>query len=432
VNVLVIGGGGREHALVWKIAQSPEVSRIYCAPGNAGIEKLAQCEPISPTDINEMLRFAKEKRIDMTVVGPEAPLVEGIVDAFEEEGLPIFGPNKRAALLEGSKVFAKNFMREHGIPTAAFSVFDDPGEARKYIAENELNECVVKADGLAAGKGVIVADTTEEALDAVRKIMEERAFGPAGEKIVIEERLRGEEVSILAFVDGKSIVPMVSSQDHKAVFDDDRGPNTGGMGAYSPAPVYTDLVHKQVVERIFEPAINGLRAMGIKFKGVLYAGLMITDEGPKVLEFNVRFGDPEAQPILFRLDTDLMQVVKAVVEERLEGVTLRWREEPSVCVILASGGYPGNYEKGKIAKTKIECANTKQETELTILPCEGTYNGIYPSRTYEWEINLPDKPSRIFVNGSTVKDWKYDASGRVLLSVFQRDVRQKITVKILK
>jgi len=346
MNVLVIGGGGREHALVWKISQSPKVSKVFCAPGNAGIAEIAECLPIDPMDTEALLAAAVENKIDLTVVGPEAPLVAGVVDIFEAAGQRVFGPCRAAALLEGSKVFAKTFMARHRIPTASFEVFENADEAKSYI-ENSLEACVVKADGLAAGKGVIVAGSKEEALAAVDEIMVNKAFGSAGDRIVVEELLEGEEVSILAFTDGKTIVPMVSSQDHKRAFDGDKGPNTGGMGAYSPAPVYTDEIHRTVLQHILEPVIAGMASEGVPYKGVLYAGLMITEEGPKVLEFNVRFGDPETQPVLFRLESDFVDIILAVVEEKLDAVDILWSDKPSVCVVLASGGYPGNYEKGR-------------------------------------------------------------------------------------
>lgn len=346
MNVLVIGGGGREHAFVWKISQSPLVNKIFCAPGNAGIAQLAECLPIDPADVEALLAAANERKIDLTVVGPEAPLVAGVVDAFEKAGHRVFGPRKVAALLEGSKVFAKNFMARYGIPTADFKVFEEAGEAREYIA-NHVDACVVKADGLAAGKGVIVAGSKEEALAAVQQIMVDKAFGSAGDKIIIEELLEGEEVSILAFTDGNTIVPMVSSQDHKRVYEGDKGPNTGGMGAYSPAPVYTEDIHEIVVRDILKPVVSGMSAEGVRYQGVIYAGLMLTEQGPKVLEFNVRFGDPETQPVLFRLETDLVEIMEAVVEGRLHEVDISWSEQSSVCVVLASGGYPGYYEKGK-------------------------------------------------------------------------------------
>ncbi|MGI6555066.1 MAG: phosphoribosylamine--glycine ligase [Bacillota bacterium] len=346
MNVLVVGGGGREHAIVWKISQSPRVKKVFCAPGNAGIAEIAECIPIDPTDIDGLLKVADEKKIDLTVVGPEAPLVAGLVDIFENAGRRVFGPCRKAALLEGSKSFAKKFMAKYNIPTAPFQVFDCAEKARDYI-RNNLDACVVKADGLAAGKGVFVASTKEEALAAVEKIMIEKVFGSAGDKIVVEELLEGEEVSILAFSDGKTIVPMVSSQDHKRAFDGDQGPNTGGMGAYSPAPVYTEELHAVVVREILEPVVAGMNAEGVRYKGVLYAGLMVTEKGPQVLEFNVRFGDPETQPVLFRLETDLFEIIQAVVNERLHEMKISWSKEPSACIVVASGGYPGYYGKGK-------------------------------------------------------------------------------------
>ncbi len=347
MKVLVVGGGGREHALVWKIAQSPRVKEIFCAPGNAGIARQARCVNIGTEDITSLLEFARREGVDLTVVGPEAPLCAGIADAFEGAGLRVFGPSRAAAELEGSKVFAKEIMKKYGIPTARFAVFDDPAAARSYIKEIGA-PCVVKADGLAAGKGVIVAASEEEALAAVDTIMVERAFGRAGERVVIEECLEGEEVSVLAFTDGQTVVPMVSSQDHKRVYDGDRGPNTGGMGAYAPAPVYTPEIHRRTLEEILVPAVRAMREEGRPYRGVLYAGLMVTSEGPKVLEFNVRFGDPEAQPVLALLESDLVEIMEAVLEERLAGVEIRWRDGAAVCVVLASGGYPGSYEKGKV------------------------------------------------------------------------------------
>lgn len=347
MNVLVVGGGGREHAFVWKISQSPRVNKIFCAPGNAGIAQLAECLPIDPTDIQALLSAVEEKKVDLTVVGPEAPLVAGLADVLEANGHRVFGPRKSAAILEGSKVFAKNFMSRHGIPTAAFEVFESAAKAEEYITAN-IDRCVVKADGLAAGKGVIVAASKQEALAAVREIMVDKAYGSAGDQILVEELLEGEEVSVLAFSDGHTIVPMVSSQDHKRVFDGDRGPNTGGMGAYSPAPVYTGEIHEIVTREILQPVISGMLAEGVRYKGVLYAGLMLTPEGPKVLEFNVRFGDPETQPVLFRLETDLVEIMDAVIDQRLSDIEISWSEQSSVCVVLASGGYPGYYKKGKI------------------------------------------------------------------------------------
>lgn len=345
MKVLVVGGGGREHALVWKIAQSPRVEKIYCAPGNAGIARQATCVNIGAEDIDALVRFAREEKIDLTVVGPEAPLTAGIVDAFTAEGLTIFGPTKKAAEIEGSKAFAKQLMEKYGIPTARYRTFANSDEAKEYIREIGA-PVVVKADGLAAGKGVIVAQDVDTALKAVTDIMENKVFGDAGNRVVVEEYLEGEEVSILAFTDGRSVVPMVSSQDHKRVFDGDQGPNTGGMGAYSPAPVYTDEIARYVYDRILLPAVQGLAAEGRPYKGVLYAGLIITQDGPKVLEFNARFGDPETQAVLVRLESDLVEIMEAVIEERLHQVEIKWRPEAAVCVVMASGGYPGSYRKG--------------------------------------------------------------------------------------
>lgn len=347
MKVLVVGGGGREHALVWKLKQSPRVSEIYCAPGNAGIARDAECVPCSAEDIEGLLSFARSRGIDLTVVGPEAPLVAGISDRFEEAGLRLFGPPAKGALIEGSKAFAKRLMAKLGIPTAPFEVFDSPADAISYVRRRG-GPCVVKADGLAAGKGVIVAKDASEAEAAVRLIGEEKAFGKAGDRIIVEERLVGEEVSVLAFTDGKSVLPMVAAQDHKRAYDGDTGPNTGGMGAYSPPPVYTPEVHERVCREILEPIVAGMAAEGIRYQGVLYAGLMLTEEGPYVLEFNCRFGDPEAQVVIPRLKTDLVDVMEAVLEGRLEEISLEWERRPAVCVVLASRGYPGSYEKGKV------------------------------------------------------------------------------------
>lgn len=347
MKVLVVGGGGREHALVWKLKQSPRVSRIYCAPGNAGIARDAECVPCAAGDLEGLVDFARSKEIDLTVVGPEAPLVVGIRDRFESAGLRLFGPPARGALLEGSKVFAKQLMVKFGVPTASFEVFESPKDAVAYV-RGIGGPCVVKADGLAAGKGVIVAKDASEAEAAVRLIGEEKAFGKAGDRIIVEECLVGEEVSVLAFTDGKSVLPMVAAQDHKRVYDGDRGPNTGGMGAYSPPPVYTPEIHERVCREILEPIVAGLAAEGIRYQGVLYAGLMITAEGPYVLEFNCRFGDPETQVVIPRLKTDLVDVMEAVLDERLDEISLEWDLRNAVCVVLASGGYPGSYEKGKV------------------------------------------------------------------------------------
>lgn len=345
MKVLVIGGGGREHALVWKIKQSPRVDQIFCAPGNAGIAQDAHCVNIKADDIPNLLAFAQKEKIDLTVVGPEAPLLAGVVETFQEHGLKIFGPRKRAAEIEGSKALAKEIMVKYGIPTGSYAEFTDPAEAIAYIREKGA-PIVVKADGLAAGKGVVVAMDEQTAIDAVKIMMEDKVFGDSGSKIIIEEFLDGEEVSVLAFSDGVHVVPMASSQDHKRIFDNDQGPNTGGMGAYSPAPVFTLELAEFTLRNVLQPVIKGMAAEGRTYTGVIYAGLIVTKEGPKVLEFNARFGDPETQPILSRLETDLVDIIEAILAEKLDTIEIKWRPEASVCVVLASAGYPGSYEKG--------------------------------------------------------------------------------------
>ncbi|PRX31812.1 phosphoribosylamine--glycine ligase [Orenia metallireducens] len=346
MKILVVGNGGREHALVWKLKQSERVEKIYVAPGNAGTADLAENIEIEATDIDRLIKFCKEEKIDLTVVGPEAPLVVGIVDAFEAEGLKVFGPNKAAAQLEGSKVFSKDFMKKYDIPTAKYESFADAKEAIDYI-KKEGAPIVVKAEGLAAGKGVIVAQNVDEAVRAVEEIMVNEKFGEAGERIVVEEFLAGEEATVLAFTDGETIVPMIPSQDHKPAYDGDKGPNTGGMGAYAPAPIATEELMAKVYEEILVPTIEGLKKEGITFKGVLYSGLMIVDGEVKVIEYNVRFGDPEAEVVLPLLKNDLVDIIEAIIEDRLEDVGIEWLNQTSVCVIMASGGYPVAYEKGK-------------------------------------------------------------------------------------
>ena len=346
MKVLVVGGGGREHALVWKLRQSPLVRKVYAAPGNAGIAELAECADISVTDIRLLADFAERHGIDLTVVGPELPLTMGIVDEFERRGLRIFGPGREAAALEGSKVFAKRFMKRHGIPTGYHQEFDRAEDARRYIREVGA-PTVVKADGLAAGKGVVVCRTVEEALDAVSLMMEARAFGDAGNQVVVEEFLHGEEVSFLAFTDGTTVLPLPAAQDHKAALDHDRGPNTGGMGAYSPAPVLSEAVQRKVMERILVPTVKGMAAEGRPYRGVLYAGLMIHDGEPRTLEFNARLGDPEAQVLLARMASDLAPVLEAAVDGQLHEAQIAWRPDPAVCVVMAAAGYPGSFEKGK-------------------------------------------------------------------------------------
>ncbi len=349
MKVLVVGGGGREHALTWKISKSPKIKKIYAAPGNAGIAGLAECVPLRAEDIKGLLAFAREKAIDLTVVGPEGPLSLGIVDEFTRAGLRIFGPSGKAAVIEGSKQFSKDLMKKYQIPTAEYAVFTDKAAAEAYVREKGA-PIVVKADGLAAGKGVVVAETVEEALKALELIMSEKAFGAAGDRVVIEECLRGEEASFMAFSDGKTVVPMASSQDHKRVFDGDKGPNTGGMGAYSPAPVVTRQLERRVMETIMIPTVRAMEKEGRLFKGVLYAGLMIQNGEARVLEFNARFGDPETQPIMARLDTDLITIFEAILDGTLARVEMTWKPDPAVCIVMASGGYPGPYDKGKEIK----------------------------------------------------------------------------------
>ena len=347
MKVLVIGGGGREHALVGKISKSPKVSKIFCAPGNAGISRIAECVSIRADDVQGLLSFVKHNKIDVTVVGPEAPLVLGISDAFRSEGLKIFGPSKAASKLEGSKAFSKNIMLKYNIPTAEAGVFTDYDNAIEYIRKKGT-PIVIKADGLAAGKGVIVATNEKEATDAVKAMMIDMVYGDAGKMIIIEECLTGEEASFLVFTDGRDIIPMPLSKDHKRVFDDDKGPNTGGMGAYSPVPGISDEMYLRIMDDIIVPVIEGLEREGYTYEGVLYTGLMITRDGPRVLEFNCRFGDPEAQPIIMRLSSDIMEIIEGVVGRRLGMVNVKWSDSASVCVVMASGGYPDKYRNGKI------------------------------------------------------------------------------------
>jgi phosphoribosylamine---glycine ligase len=346
MRVLVVGGGGREHSLAWKLAQSPRVTKLFAAPGNAGIAELAECVDISASEVRRLAEFATKKAVDLTVVGPELPLTLGIQDEFETRGLRVFGASQQAAALEGSKVFAKRLMKKYKIPTGFFQTFYKSEDAKRYIQDVGA-PVVIKADGLAAGKGVVVCKTLPEALDTVTRIMENRAFGEAGERIVVEEFLTGEEASFLAFTDGETVLPMASTQDHKPIFDDDKGPNTGGMGAYSPAPVVTAAVHQKILDQVMLPTVKAMAAEGRPYRGILYAGVMIKNGEVKTLEFNARFGDPECQPLLMRMETDLLSVLEAVVDRRLHDVTIAWRPEPAVCVVLAAGGYPGAHETGK-------------------------------------------------------------------------------------
>lgn len=348
MRVLMIGGGGREHTLIWKIAQSPLVDKIYCIPGNAGISELAECEKMDVEgELQPMAQFAIDKKIDLTFIGPENPLANGIVDHFESLGLNVFGPTKAAAEIESSKVFSKYLMNKYGIPTAESEVFDDAEKAMAYIRKIGA-PIVIKADGLAKGKGAIVCHELQEALDAIKLIMVDREFGEAGDKVLVEECLVGEEASFIAFTDGKNIVPMSSSQDHKPIYDGDLGPNTGGMGAYSPAPVVTDEIHDLIMESVMQPTVKGMAAEGRPYKGVLYAGLMIANGNPKVIEFNARCGDPETQAVIPRLKSDIVPVIQACIDGTLDKIQLEWTAGSAVCVAMASGGYPMKYEKGKV------------------------------------------------------------------------------------
>lgn len=402
MKVLVIGSGGREHAIAWKLSQSPKLTKLFVAPGNAGMEDVAECVDIPAKDQEALLKFCKRETIELVVVGPEGPLTEGIVDRFEKEGLKIFGPTKFAAQLEGSKVFSKQLMRRLSIPTAEFEVFEKADAAMDYVAKKGV-PIVIKVDGLAGGKGVVVANSKPKAMEAIHKDMVKKVFGRAGEKIVIEEALEGEEASVIAVTDGSSVQLLASSQDHKRVGEGDKGANTGGMGAYSPAPIVTEELERKLLESVFMPVVNEFKNLGHPFKGFLYAGMMINPKtyGFKVLEFNVRLGDPETQVILPRLETDLLEVLMAVVEGRLSSVALKWKNENCVCVVLASDGYPEEYETGKriaglssvkgLSHIHVFHAGTKKENGdvLTaggrVLNVVGLGGGIFEalSRTYE-------------------------------------------------
>ena len=346
MKILVVGSGGREHALVWKLHSSPLVKKIYAAPGNAGISTLAECVQIASEDLAGLAGFAEKNSIDLTVVGPELPLTLGIVDEFKKRNLSIFGPTKKAAEIEGSKVFAKKFMKKHHIPTASFRIFDKPDEALDFVKSADM-PLVIKADGLAAGKGAVIIEDLNTGISVIQKMMVEKVFKDAGKRVVVEDFLEGEEATILAFTDGKTILPMPSSQDHKKIYDGDRGPNTGGMGAYAPASVVDDRMMKRICDEILEPTIVGMEQEGRAFKGALYAGLMLTDRGPKVMEFNCRFGDPETQVILPLLKSDLVEIFMSIIEGDLSLQEVEWTDDFAICVILASAGYPGKYEKGK-------------------------------------------------------------------------------------
>ncbi|MFN3148633.1 phosphoribosylamine--glycine ligase [Bremerella sp.] len=378
MNVLVLGSGGREHALAWKLSQSSRVRNVFVAPGNAGTQIDAENVPIAETDFAELASFAKRNEVGLTIVGPEAPLVAGVVDYFRDQGLKIFGPNKAAAQLEGSKSFCKQTLRSADVPTADYRVFREADAAARYIKdrfphEGEDVNVVVKADGLAAGKGVTVCDTAEEALEAIDQIGRQRVFGDAGAQIIIEERLDGEEASVLAITDGKTILTLPPAQDHKPAYDDDQGPNTGGMGAYSPTPLVTPQVMAMVEEKVLVPTVHGMKRARNPFQGVLYAGLMMTNQGPKVLEYNVRFGDPECQPILMRLKSDLVDILEACAVGDLESIDPpEWDTRPAVCVVMASEGYPGSYEKGKPIRGLEEAAKLE---DVKVFHAGTTMNG---------------------------------------------------------
>ncbi len=360
MNILVVGGGGREHALAWKIAQSPLADRVFVAPGNAGTDADAENVDIADSDLPALVEFARQNQIGLTVVGPEAPLAAGLADRMTEAGVPVFGPSQQAAELEASKVFCKNLLRHADVPSAEFRTFLDAREASVYLTEREDSPVVVKADGLAAGKGVVVCDNREQALEAVARIAGDREFGDAGNKLVIEERLSGQEVSVLAVTDGKTIVTLPAAQDHKPAHDGDTGPNTGGMGAYSPTPFATDSLLATIEETVLVPTVHHMKRARRPFRGVLYAGLMLTKSGPRVLEYNVRFGDPECQPLLMRLKSDLVELMLATAEGRLNQLEpLEWDPRSAVCVVMASEGYPGRYEKGRPIRGLADAAEVE-------------------------------------------------------------------------
>ncbi|MFR1850394.1 MAG: phosphoribosylamine--glycine ligase [Clostridium sp.] len=347
MKILVVGGGGREHAICWKLSNEKNVEKIYCAPGNPGIAEVAECVNIGDSDIDELAKFAKENEIDITVVGPEVPLVMGITDVFESQGLKVFGPNKKCARLEGSKAFSKDFMTRHNLPTAKYKEYTNIDKAIDDIDDFGY-PVVIKADGLAAGKGVIISENREDAIKTLKEMMNDKKFGTAGEKIVIEEFLSGIETSILAFVDNETIIPMVSAKDHKKVNDGETGLNTGGMGTFSPSEIYTYELSKEIKENILDKTLKGFQEDNLDFKGILFVGLMITKDGTKILEYNVRFGDPETQSVLFRLETDLSEIISAVINNKLKDIDIKYSDDSAICVMLTSGGYPESYEKGKL------------------------------------------------------------------------------------
>lgn len=427
MKILLIGSGGREHSLAKKIAASPRLKKLYCAPGNPGTAQVAKNLPISELEIDKLLNFAKDNNIDFTFVGPEAPLVAGIVDKFNQANLCIIGPSQQGAQLEGSKEWAKAFLTKYSVPTASYEVFSDFDTAIEYIKNRNLFPIVIKADGLAAGKGVTVADNLQMAEDALKTCFLDKAFGSAGESVVIEDFLVGEEASILAFTDGNTVIPMASAQDHKAVYEGDKGPNTGGMGAYSPAPIVTANVEKKVLETILKPVVAGFKKEGILYKGILYAGLMINNEEPSVVEFNVRFGDPETQVVLPRLKNDLVDIFEAIRDQKLNELKLDWTEEPAICVVLASKGYPGNYEKGKIItgldtikennKLQVIHAGTKLEADKTLVTKGGRVLGVVSQGK--------DLPTAIDTAYNTITQIHYDGL------YFRRDIAKKALKRVI-
>ena len=384
MKVLVVGGGGREHAICWKLAQSPKVTELYCAPGNGGIAQVAQCVPIKATDVDKMVRWAKENAMDFVMVAPDDPLALGMVDALEKANIPAFGPRANAAIIEASKAFSKELMKKYRIPTAQYETFTDLDKALTYIRKQGA-PIVVKADGLALGKGVVVAATVEEAETAVREMMEAKKFGASGSTVVIEECMMGPEVTVLAFCDGVHLVPMLSSQDHKRAYDGNQGPNTGGMGAFCPSPKYTPEIAERCVKEIFQPTVNALKAENRPFKGIIYFGLMLTKDGPRVVEYNARFGDPETQPILSMLDTDLMDIFQACVDGTLDKIDIKWKSGAACCLVLASGGYPVSYKSGYPISGLMEAetlgatvfhAGTKKSDSGEILTAGGRVLGV--------------------------------------------------------
>ena len=382
MKVLVVGGGGREHAICWKLAQSPKVTELYCAPGNAGIAEVATCVNVKATDVEGMVAWAKENAMDFVMVAPDDPLALGMVDAMENANIPAFGPRANAAIIEASKAFSKSLMKKYNIPTAKYETFTELDKALAYIDEQGA-PIVVKADGLALGKGVVVAATVDEAKRAVREMMEDKKFGASGSTVVIEECMVGPEVTVLAFCDGEHLVPMLSSQDHKRVYDGNEGPNTGGMGAFCPSPNYTPEIAEFCTKNIFIPTVEALKAEGRPFKGVIYFGLMLTENGPKVVEYNARFGDPETQPILSMLDTDLLDIFQACVNGTLDQVDIRWKEGAACCIVLASGGYPVAYQGGypisgldKVENAVVFHAGTKRNEQGEIVNAGGRVLGV--------------------------------------------------------